>query len=169
MPIRVHKGYRHKRGESSETKVVINRPFIKNLLHNHYLSLHNINFLKKKSGEAKDSVIFCFFILLHKRAKPIQPPYIHPSAHLSTHTSTPLPYATPRVEDSIKPLDFRRRILLPCFANAKPLPEAGNNNYLGSECDHLPEEGNIYISIHSSAHHPPIHCGRRRRRRTSPN
>jgi hypothetical protein len=36
----------------------------------------------------------------------------------------------------------RRRILLPCFANAKPLPEAGNNNYLGSECDHLPEAGN---------------------------
>ena len=35
----------------------------------------------------------------------------------------------------------RRRILLPCFANAKPLPEAGNN-YLGSECDHLPEAGN---------------------------
>ena len=45
----------------------------------------------------------------------------------------------------------RRRILVPCFANAKPLPEAGNN-YLGSECDHLPEAGNIYISIHSSAH-----------------
>jgi hypothetical protein len=42
----------------------------------------------------------------------------------------------------------RRRILLPCFANAKPLPEAGNNNYLGSECDHLPEAGNIYIGIH---------------------
>ena len=42
----------------------------------------------------------------------------------------------------------RRRILLPCFANAKPLPEAGNNNYLGSECDHLPKAGNIYIGIH---------------------
>ena len=26
----------------------------------------------------------------------------------------------------------RRRILLPCFANAKPLQEAGNNNYLGA-------------------------------------
>jgi hypothetical protein len=64
--------------------------------------------------------------LLHKRAKPIHPPYIHPSAHLSTQTST----------------------LLPCFANAKPLPEAGNNNYLGSECDHLPEAGNTYIGIH---------------------
>jgi hypothetical protein len=41
------------------------------------------------------------------------------------------------------------------FANAKPLPdapEAGKNNYLGSECDHLPEAGNIYIGIHPSAH-----------------
>ena len=28
------------------------------------------------SGEAKDSVNFSFFILLHKRAKPIHPPYI---------------------------------------------------------------------------------------------
>ena len=41
----------------------------------------------------------------------------------------------------------RRRILLPCFANAKPLPESGNNNYLGSECLHLPEAGYIYIGI----------------------
>jgi hypothetical protein len=32
------------------------------------------------------------------------------------------------------------------------LPEAGNNNYLGSECDHLPEAGNIYNGIHSSTH-----------------
>ncbi len=52
-------------------------------------SLHNIKKFKKKSGEANDSVIFPFFILLHKRAKPIHPPYIHPSAHLSTHTSAP--------------------------------------------------------------------------------
>jgi hypothetical protein len=50
----------------------------------------------------------------------------------------------------------RRRILLPCFENAKPLPEAGNNNYLGSECDHLPEAGKIYIGIHPSAH-PSAH------------
>jgi hypothetical protein len=44
-----------------------------------------------------------------------------------------------------------RRILLPCFANAKPLPEAGNN-YLGSECAHLPEADKIYIGIHPSTH-----------------
>ncbi len=54
----------------------------------------------------------------------------------------------------------RRRILLPFFANAKPLPEAGNNNYLGSECDHLPEAGNICIGIHPSVnkqHHLSLH------------
>jgi hypothetical protein len=55
----------------------------------------------------------------------------------------------------IFPFYFFLRILLHCCANAKPLPEAGNN-YLGSECDHLPEAGNIYISIHPSAH-PSAH------------
>ncbi len=39
--------------------------------------------------QAKDSVVFSFYFLLHKRAKPIHPPYIHPSAHLSTHSSHP--------------------------------------------------------------------------------
>ena len=34
--------------------------------------------IKKNSGEEKDSVIFLFF-LLHKRAKPILHPYVHPS------------------------------------------------------------------------------------------
>jgi hypothetical protein len=46
------------------------------------------NFKNKKSGEAKDSAFFPFFILLHKRAKPIltltlRPPIrppIHPKA-----------------------------------------------------------------------------------------
>jgi hypothetical protein len=41
-------------------------------------SLHNRKKLKKKSGEAKDSVNFSFFILLHKRAKPILPSYLLP-------------------------------------------------------------------------------------------
>jgi hypothetical protein len=61
--------------------VVISGPFIKNLLHNHFIIEF---FFKKKSGEAKDSVIFPFYFLLNKRAKPMHPPYIHPSAHLST-------------------------------------------------------------------------------------
>jgi hypothetical protein len=47
---------------------VISGPFLKNLLHNHFITEF---FKKTKSGEAKDSVIFPFFILLHKRAKPI--------------------------------------------------------------------------------------------------
>jgi hypothetical protein len=32
-------------------------------------------------------------------------------------------------------------------------PEAGNN-YLGSECDHLPEAGNIYIGVASEVELP---------------
>jgi hypothetical protein len=48
--------------------VVVSRAFITKLLHNHI-----INIKKKISGEAKDSVIFPFYFLLHKRAKPIHP------------------------------------------------------------------------------------------------
>jgi len=49
-------------------------------------SLHNRIFLKQKSGEAKDSAIFAFYFLLHKRAKPILPPYLLP--HLRARTQT---------------------------------------------------------------------------------
>ena len=55
--------------------VVITGPFIIFLLHNHSVIYKIIIFF---SGEAKDSAIFPFFILLHKRAKP-----------------APLPCATP--------------------------------------------------------------------------
>jgi hypothetical protein len=65
--------------------VVISRAFFLFFPCNHIINIKKNSF----SGEAKDSVNFSFFILLHKRAKPIHPPYIHPSAHLSTHTSTP--------------------------------------------------------------------------------
>ncbi len=41
-------------------------------------TLHNRNFFKKKSGDVHDEVNFSLFILLHKRAKPFTPPYIHP-------------------------------------------------------------------------------------------
>jgi hypothetical protein len=67
--------------------------------------------------------------------------------HPPTHTSTPSLVRR-----------RRRRIVLPCFANANPLPEAGNNNYLGSECDYLPEAGNniywypSYANAHTSAY-----------------
>jgi hypothetical protein len=60
-------------------RVVISRAFFLFFPCNHIINI------KKKSfpGEAKNSVIFSFLILLHKRAKPIHPPYIHLSAHLS--------------------------------------------------------------------------------------
>jgi hypothetical protein len=57
-------------------------------------SLHNRNFFKKKSGEAKDSAIFPFFILLHKRAKPI--PQVRPSCKIRP------PLETPKSEDFLK-------------------------------------------------------------------
>ena len=41
------------------------------LLHNHFITE---TFFKKKSGDVNDEVNFPFFILLHKRAKPILPP-----------------------------------------------------------------------------------------------
>ena len=99
---------------------------------------------------------FSFFILLHKRAKPI-----HPLISILPPTYPPIPPPPPSLVRR-----RRRRILLPCFANAKLLPEAGNN-YLGSECDHLPEAGNIYISIHSSAHTSAYSLWAPERRQTS--
>ena len=53
-------------------------------------SLHNTNFLERKSGEAKDSAIFAFFFLLHKRAKPAPPPYLLPLP-----TYPPIPHTPP--------------------------------------------------------------------------
>ena len=58
------------------TGLLISGPFIKNLLHNHSVIYKIIIFFFP--GEAEDSVIFSFFILLHKRAKPILPPYLRP-------------------------------------------------------------------------------------------
>jgi hypothetical protein len=55
--------------------VVMYRAFFDFLLH----KSHHKYKKKSFSGEVKDSVIFSFF-LLHKRAKPILPPYTHPSA-----------------------------------------------------------------------------------------
>ena len=47
--------------------VVVSGPFIKNLLHNHFITE---KFLKKKSGDVNDEANFSFFILLHNRANP---------------------------------------------------------------------------------------------------
>jgi hypothetical protein len=57
--------------------VVISGAFLKNLLHNYIINIKKKSF----SGEAKDSVIFHLFFLLHKRAKPILPPCVHFSNH----------------------------------------------------------------------------------------
>jgi hypothetical protein len=57
------------------------------LLHNHFITQF---FLKKQSGEAKDSAIVAFFFLLHKRAKPAPPPY-----RLPLPTYPPIPHTPP--------------------------------------------------------------------------
>jgi hypothetical protein len=81
-------------------EVVISRAFFLFFPCNHIINIKKKSF----SGEAKDSAIFPFFILLHKRAKPIHPPYFlppptyppipppSPSAHLSAHTFTLRPW-----------------------------------------------------------------------------
>jgi hypothetical protein len=54
-------------------RVVVTGPFIKNLLRNHFITKKN---LKTKSGDVNDEANFSLFFLLHKRAKPILPPYL---------------------------------------------------------------------------------------------
>ncbi len=46
---------------------------ILNSMHKYIHDLKKI--LKKKSGDVNDEANFSFFILLHKRDKPIHPPY----------------------------------------------------------------------------------------------
>jgi hypothetical protein len=81
---------------------VISGAFINFLLHNHFITE---KIYKKKSGEAKDSAIFPFFILLHKRANPILPPYLHPHLRARTQTYTP-PLPSPSPGGSIRPYLF---------------------------------------------------------------
>ena len=50
-----------------QDSVVITGPFIIFLLHNHFITKK----IKKKSGDVNYEANFSFFILLHKRAKPI--------------------------------------------------------------------------------------------------
>jgi hypothetical protein len=63
-------------------------------------TLHNRKNFKKKSGDVNDEANFSFFILLHKRAKPIHPPYLLP------HSARELKPYTPPFKDFvfIKPL-----------------------------------------------------------------
>jgi hypothetical protein len=57
--------------------VVVSGVFINFLLHNHSVIYKIIIFFFRQGKR----LIFSFFILLHKRAKPIHPPYIHSFLH----------------------------------------------------------------------------------------
>ena len=70
---------------------VISRALFLFLLYNHFITEI---FLKKKSGVVNDEVNFPFFILLHKRAKPI--PQVRPSCKIRP------PLETPKSEDFLK-------------------------------------------------------------------
>jgi hypothetical protein len=53
-------------------------------------SLHNRIFFKKKSGDVNDEANFSLFILLHKRAKPILPPWARELKTLTSARVEPL-------------------------------------------------------------------------------
>jgi len=99
--------------------VVVTGQFKKKLLHNHFMTNF---FLKKKSGDVNAEANFSFFILLHKRAKPIHPAYLlplptyppiphtpptHPPTHPPIHPSlqTPIPSSPqPTLNPSVCPV-----------------------------------------------------------------
>ena len=75
------------------TGVVVTGPFIKKLLHNHFMTEI---FFKKKPGNVNDEVKFPFFFLLHKRDKPILPlPSPSPPRVNSNPFLPPLPSPSP--------------------------------------------------------------------------
>jgi hypothetical protein len=59
---------------ASPESVVISRAFFFILLHNHIINIKNYFSF---SGDVNYEANFSFFILLHKRAKPIALPYVH--------------------------------------------------------------------------------------------
>jgi hypothetical protein len=125
---------------------------------NHIINIKIIIFFFRR--RSKRQVIFPFFIFCFIRELNLCSPLVSISQIINQSKPILPPCAMnpPWIRHSSAHSWLRRRrrrILLACFANAKPLPEAGNN-YLGSECDHLPEAVNIYIGIHSSAH-PSAH------------
>jgi hypothetical protein len=74
------------------------RAFFPFLLHNHFITDF---FFKKKFGDVNDEANFSFFILLHKRANPILPPYLLP--HLRARTQTYTPPSYPSFRPPIRP------------------------------------------------------------------
>ena len=65
-------------------------PFINFLLHNHFITE---KILKKKSGDVNDEANFSLFILLHKRAKPILPPWARELKTLTLRARTQTLYS----------------------------------------------------------------------------
>ena len=96
--------------------VVISGAFIIFLRHTHFITEF---FFKKKSGEAKDSVIFPFFVLLHKRAKPMLPPCNHFSYPnlFPTFTNHPSNHALLRITSVLPYITIRYYTLLVTYSN----------------------------------------------------
>jgi len=89
-------------------EVVMVRPFSLFLLHNHFIT--DFFFKKnpaKHNTKYKDSAIFAFYFLLHKRAKPILPPYPLPP---------PIPPPIPRAFRLYKTFGFNLRLFIVCAA-----------------------------------------------------
>jgi hypothetical protein len=110
---------------------------------NHIINIKIIIFFFRR--RSKRQVIFPFFIFCFIRELNLCSPLVSISQIINQSKPILPPCAMnpPWIRHSSAHSWLRRRrrrILLACFANAKPLPEAGNN-YLGSECDHLPEAG----------------------------
>jgi hypothetical protein len=102
---------------------VISGPFFKKLLHNHFITEF---FLKKKSGDVNDQANFSFFFLLHKRAKPVLPPYLLPhSARELKPFTPPLPSPTfrARTQTLYSPLTLSLRPpIRPFLRQCTPAP-----------------------------------------------
>ncbi len=62
------------------------------LLRKHFITE---KILKKKSGDVNDEANFSLFILLHKRAKPILPPYPFPPPPRANSNPLPPPLPSP--------------------------------------------------------------------------
>ena len=80
-------------------------------------------FLKKKSGDVKDEANYSFYILLHKRAKPILSPYplplsIYPPILSNSQSHIP-PYLLPHSPRELKPYTPPYLLPLPTYP---PIP-----------------------------------------------
>jgi hypothetical protein len=134
-------------------QVVISRAFFFILLHNHII---NIKKYFSFSGDVNYEANFSFFILLHKRAKPIAPPYVHFSYPnlLSTFANPPIrPYLhPPPLCDAVGGAFYYLvlRMPNPCRRQAITITLGANETTCRRQAIY------IYIVIHSSAP-PSVH------------